>query len=296
MNNNEPNIAFIFYEGPHDGAIISRLLRENGYKNKTDMAIKEFPNPIQGFLSGRIASYEYKNELKITQKPLLPNYILKSEDEDNKWFILYAMGGDSDPSKPLQIIKSLKYDFSMDPETSFETHSPYRIAFFFDIDKGLESRMKRFNEHYHETIPNFCNDWIKNYTHTADSPLAKLDGFLKIGIYNYGRLNQNNQMSPGTLEDILLPILQKKNPSIHHNAVAHVKNFQKNLPTNPKAEQLRKHNSDTGKAIIGTIGQPKHPGRANGPIISDTELITKTALNSDTVFSQILDFLQNLIN
>jgi hypothetical protein len=296
-DNLQMKIAFVFYEGPHDGAILSRLLRLNGFKNKTDMSMMAFPKPLNGFLKGRIKSFNYNNELKISQKPLLPNYIIKSETEDHKWFVFYAMGGDSNPSKPKEIIKSLKYDFAQDPELSFETQFAYSIAFFYDIDEGLESRMRKFKGDYNDILPALCDSWTQNYAHTIDGETANNDGFLKIGMFNYGVLDEDsNVMTPGTLEDILLPILNANSSNnLFEESQTLVRKHQKSLNENPTPKNRRKHNSDKGKAIIGALGQPLHPGRANAPIISDTKLITQTSLNADTVFSQIHGFLLNLI-
>ena len=49
--------------------------------------------------------------------------------------------------------------------------------------------------------------------------------------------------------------------------------------------------SKKGKALINVVGQPKHHGKANQVIISDTNLINNEKFSSNDVFTDILTFM-----
>jgi hypothetical protein len=273
-------ITFVLCEGKHDVALLTRLLRENNYKNYTDKKLKEFPAPIKGFLEAKINKFTYEDEFNILQKPQLPNAICKSMNK-NHWYIFYQMGGDKQLEYSKSLISSLKTDTTdFSPDEEFETQHKYSLALFYDADNNVQIRRKTFINDFSEVLKDFTKLVKESESNVISSNIA-LDGFLKIGLYIYGSLKGS-----GTLEDIIIPIMKEKDECIFNNA-------EKYLKQHMSPESYNK-NSKKGKALIGVVGQPKHNGKANQVIISDTKLITKSNINKNPIFRNILNFLIEL--
>ena len=276
-----PNITFVLYEGKHDAAILTRLLRENDHSNFTDKKISEFPPALQGFLKGKISDFTYEDEVNMYQRPQLPNAICKSKEED-KWYIFYEMGGDSQVEYIKALVSSLATkDSEFDSEEQFETQQAYSLALFYDADKDVKKRKETFEKDYSELLPNFCNlitesDEQSNIISSA----SETDGFLKIGLFIYGAAD-----GTGTLEDILIPVMKKNKESNFDDADKYLETYM--------SDAAKQSGSKKGKALIGVVGQPKHQGKANQVIITDSPFITKAKLNANPTFQEILTFLKS---
>lgn len=277
MSTETSNITFVLYEGKHDAAILTRILRENNYSNFSDKKISEFPPVLKGFLEGKIKNYTYEDESNIFQKPQLPNAICKSKTED-KWFVFYEMGGDSKIVETNHFIKTIARNTSeFEEEELFETQQLYSLAFFFDADADVNRRKTTFIESYSDNLPQFCTA----VSQSAENHLRideNIDGFSSVGLFVYGADN-----GTGTLEDIVIPIMREGKEAIFTDADTYL---EKHMSTEAKANGSKK-----GKALISVVGQPKHQGKANQVIISDTKMITKAKLAASPVFANILSFM-----
>ncbi|MBE7649015.1 DUF3226 domain-containing protein [Tenacibaculum finnmarkense] len=278
MSNSEINITYVLYEGKHDAALLTRLLRENGYSNYTDKKIDDFPTSIKGFLSSKIKNFVYEDENNIYQKPQLPNAICKCKTED-KWFLFYEMGGDSKVKYVKNIIKGIaKKESGFSGEQSFETDNLASLALFFDADESLAKRKEKFTNNYTDTLSSFCKNVSVSNSYKIQS--TDQDGFSKIGLYIYGA-----DTGSGTLEDIVIPLMKKNNETVFLEA--------NNFLENQMNAQTYSNSSKKGKALIGVVGQIEHQGKANQVIISDTKLITKGKFSADATFKEILSFFES---
>lgn len=271
-------ITYVLYEGKHDAAILTRLLREFNYSNYTDKKIKIFPSAIKGFLKSKISDFVYEDENNLYQKPQLPNAICKSESE-NKWFLFYEMGGDSKEEYVKKFIGSIaKQKSAFSEEQSFETDRLVSLALFFDADNSLDSRKEKFIKSYTDVLPSFC----ANVTAATSHEIAMAgteDGFSRVGLYIYGSV-----AGTGTLEDIVIPLMENGYSTIFSEADT----FLNNQMT-PKAYA---NSSKKGKALIGVVGQVKHHGKANQVVLSDTKMISKSKFEAEAVFMDILSFFE----
>ncbi|MCT4615104.1 MAG: hypothetical protein N4A49_09560 [Marinifilaceae bacterium] len=278
MSTERTNITFVLYEGKHDAAILTRLLRLNGYSEFKDKAISEFPTKLKGYFESKIKGFIYEDETNIFQKPQLPNHICKSKDGIN-WFVFYEMGGDSKKKFVLDIIKELKNETNdFTNEEKFDTDSPVSLAFFFDADDDILKRKKSFIADYSTLLTGFTRS-IET-TKSREAVIVGKDGFSRIGLYIYG-----GNDSTGTLEDIIIPIMQEGKKEMFKDANDYIDKYM--------SDTAKKSRSKKGKALIGVIGQPKHYGKSNQVIISDTKFITKDKLSKNSVFKSILKFLNS---
>ncbi|MEN9444241.1 MAG: hypothetical protein RIS47_1131 [Bacteroidota bacterium] len=110
-----PQILFVLYEGKHDAAILTRLLRENGFKNYTDKSLNSFPERLTKYFEGVIKGFTYEDELNLYQRPQLPNHVCTTEDKAF-WLVFYEMGGDKQKESCHSFLQKIAI-----PESDFST-------------------------------------------------------------------------------------------------------------------------------------------------------------------------------
>jgi len=268
----EENIIFVMLEGKHDAAVLTRLLRDNGYSNFTDKKIKQFPTALQGYFQSKIEGFVYEDEANIWQKPQLPKYICK-EKQGSRWFVFYEMGGDSS-SKSMKALLQPFQEKKSELTTSFGFAQPSVSAlFFFDADNDLQARKKTFSQQYKDFIPSFSEEVLHSSQEQKAIFKAGVDGFRSIGLFVYNLR--------GTLEDIVVPLMQQGQEDHFANATSYLDHYL----TDPASSNYK-------KALIGVVGQPKNPGRANQSILADTKMLNQEKFKKDETFKGIVDFFQ----
>ena len=268
----EENIIFVMLEGKHDAAVLTRLLRDNGYSNFTDKKIKQFPTALKGYFQSKIEGFVYEDEANIWQKPQLPNYICK-EKQGSRWFVFYEMGGDSS-SEPMKALLRPFQEKKSELTTSFGFAQPsISILFFFDADKDLQARKNTFFQQYKDFIANFSEEVLHSSEEQKGIFKAGVDGFRSIGLFVYNL--------SGTLEDIVVPLMQQGQEEHFANATSYLDHYLSDTAS-----------SKYKKALIGVVGQPKNPGKANQSILADTKMLNQHKFNTDDTFREIVTFFQ----
>lgn len=273
--------TIVFCEGAHDVAFILRILKNNNYSEITDEIknLKEFNiELINYFIEGqsrRVKSFAFNPNNKI------PKYVLRKKD-GNEFIFLHDLGGDKNEDVR-KIIKE-RYLNLISPKEDDDYSKDiikdisYRFLYFFDADeKGCEVRKSEIEEEL-------------NISGLENGKIKKIDNKIEYGIYIFC----NSETKKGTLEDILLKILQENENPLYKNITDFL---EKNsiCPERRKNydDQKKKHSGqekyNEKKTIVGIFGQLQLSGVNNQVIIEKTDYFKNEQLQSLKEYNEILN-------
>ena len=194
-------IVFFICEGAHDTAFLYRLFLTEGFQTYKEI-IGKFPKPLDSFILKALSRGDYENmKLMETGRKTIPTEILF------KWKTLvmfYDIGGDSNKKRRKDLIEqflALKpSDESGEYEWNAQKIQEYFFIYFFDADhKGVAQRVKEVEQEVKEI---FNIDSVK-ISHAGKTQVLK--GY-NVGCYIFAKDD-----GYGKLEDIMIPLMRKKN-------------------------------------------------------------------------------------
>jgi|GEM_PF-2289059 hypothetical protein len=279
----EQTLTFLFCEGKHEPPFIRRLLKVDGWRNRTDQPMTEYPNVLQRYLLGELNKYATIEEsVSWTRKiGFMPWYVLRKRQNNLEHFIvIWDTGGDSNYKVMNEVLKSFKV---IKNTTGFGeiTSIPINVALFYDADKSISDRIKTVQSNLSEILPNFCSD-LRNEEKLFKQISNQTDNFNKVGLFVFA-----NEAGKGTLEDYIIPLMEKDNEPIFNAASDFIKLSEEGKQEKKWSEQ---------KALIGVTGQLQKAGKSNAVIITDCDYITNDKIKKDKNAQQLIEFIQKVID
>ncbi|MCP4108030.1 MAG: hypothetical protein GY749_21205 [Desulfobacteraceae bacterium] len=253
---------------------MSKILTANGYK-RFRAKIEKFPEPLKSYFISRHRVDDYDSfRLDKPWNPLVPQFVLTDRNEEFL-FLFYNCGGQDRYRDILKILEEISIVFEEGLKLPAQLVKTYSSVFFFDADdEGIEKTFEEFK---------------KRYTgHFGELEALKLNDWISVNNHHVGCFIFSNDKGKGTLEDILVPMIEEKHKNIAEAAesffVSHAVETDK--ITNSEAKKK--------KAIITTTGQFNHPGYSMAVILKESDLLDEEVLKNNALSKQIFDFFSKI--
>lgn len=273
-------LTFLFCEGTHEPPFIRRLLKVDGWKNRTDQPMTEYPNVLRRYLLRELKKYATIEESAAWKRKIgfMPWYVLRKRQNDKEDFIvIWDTGGESNYYIMNEVLSAFKI---IQKPNGFNELSPIitNVALFYDADKSVSKRIGTVEKNLDKTLPQFCK---KLTSKGAFQIIEKTDNFNKIGLFIFA-----NSEGSGTLEDYIIPLMKVGNEPIFNAA-------DEFLEFSEEKRQERKWSKK--KALIGITGQLQKSGKSNSVIIEECDYITNEKIKEDKNAQQLIEFIQKII-
>lgn len=277
-------ISLLFCEGAHEPPYIYRLLKVDGWRNKTDKELGYYPTEISGYLKSQL---EKTDKLSDTDpwnrnKGFMPWYILEQEKEglkDQHYILVFRLGGESKYDRAKEC---MKHFYAAINSEFGNQNTELLVSFFYDADEGVDQRIKRFTDNMHSDVPTFSKELeggFEEYYLTSTSEA----NYKKIGLFIF-----HDKNGEGALEEHVIPLMRKDNEDIFDEAEGYFNKFY----LRKRAE--KSHDKMSGKALIGITGQLQRAGRSNSVMISDCDYITDDKVLSFIPAQKLIQFIADL--
>jgi len=261
------NIIITLCEGQDDIAFLSKLLYVSGFK-KYNKELKNFINPFNDLFLQKLKEKEINNFGFVPANYLVPSVVLLKEE---KYIFFHNLSGDGRHNETQNILKM--YNSLISNEDDWSSYDfEYKFLLFFDADdKGIENREKEISKLLKIKLKH--NELQNNY-----------------GLYIF------NKDGSGTLEDILLELMQKENKTIFGNAQEYIRRNKLKDENRTKEyicsdiEEKYKGSSKfyEKKSIISVAGQLQFSAKSNSVIIEKSDFIKKNDLLSNETCKEII--------
>ena len=263
-------ILFVICEGPHDAQFVSRLLQESQNYQIYGKQIRDFPQPLNKFFSGKFENRSIQ-DIRIGKPdfPLIPICALKNIDSENL-VLPIAIGGMDKFHEAINLLNEFSEYFAYDTlDVTASLIKGYSVLFLFDADsRGKDDTVDkfkiRFGPYSAEITPEVLEKWIPINNHG-------LSLFIFTG----------DDGVTGTLEDLILELFRK---SSH----AHVGDTESHFGIYFEACAAEgdpvTHASKQKKGVLTACGQmeKRNAGSALSVIIRDTVLLQNAFDFSDS--------------
>lgn len=277
-------LLLLFCEGSHEPPYIYRLLKVDGWRNKTDQRLESYPPIIQGYLKAQLQKTELRDEdLWNRSKGFLPWYILEQQSTEagQQHILIFRLGGDSKYERS----RKCMHDFKVFAQSELSpSTTALSFAFFYDADKAVNDRIKRFRENLGEDLPGLKKalaDFEQHYMLSVEEPDA-----IPAGLFIF-----HDEHQKGALEEHVLPLMRLENETIFSDAENYFdRHYERKRAKGKKRGALVK-----GKALIGIAGQLQVAGRSNTVVLSDTDYMTDAKIKTSVPAQALLTFVKELL-
>jgi hypothetical protein len=291
------NVLLVFCEGPHDVAFC-RLIFKYCFDNFVDLSsekrgwkFSEYPAPFNDLFKASMENHAAQDmSLDMAHKFFLPDKTLYNENR-KLLVLLFNTGGKTKTDNPKDFLKDFlplfedRESFSDDAKTIV---NDCNYLFLYDRDHKQPSDVFSWCKNEFAQIGDDIfleeNFIIDDGNNLAASCMEKT-----VGVYVFSKSN-----SLGTLEDILLPMLESAQSDLVNEAEKFIdsaftwKTEQDNIENSIAEIAKRK------KAIITTMGQRKKPGSSMNVVIDQGKLISKDIFTQNKDVKLFVDFVASL--
>jgi len=290
----------VFCEGPHDIAFIYRMLKTLAFKSYDSCIIGDLPVPFNSLIKQEVEKTDIEDlNLIQVRRSLLPSKVMK---KDEKYIFLYSIGGDSRSDIRISMLNDIVSFVPVPGEINATPDgTTFSAIYLFDADdRGVTNRLNEINREINGVLGTKGTiNFIENATfHTVYD--------INFGAYIFTGEDNNT----GTLEGILLPLMEENNERIFANAQLFLSSYfddsrlfplkiRTNSTTGITAETRssrggEKYKFSNPKSLIGTAGQLQCSGKSNVVCISDSDFITLPKIQSNAKCVEITTFLNGI--
>jgi hypothetical protein len=276
--------VFVFCEGEHDIAFVSRTLIATDDFERDDTTIAQFPEFLKKILTKRFQEQAVEKVLEKVgaQKyskmpPPVLWYALKPKKVEDQVLLLFFCAFGQDQHNAIgKFIRGVQLDLKFrrekheDPGISSEA-----FAFLYDADEdGEQVKLEKWHQNYSTQFPGIAIPSESAWQRPKDSEN------LEVGIY----ILRGAEQVTGELEDIVLPLMKRHDEPLYEEAAAFVEKHWV-----PESATKKKR-----KATITVAGQIHHPSYSMAVILRDTQHLKNNALNADPSCQRIVQFFKQV--
>jgi len=285
------NALLVFCEGPHDVAFCRLMFKHCFDINQISWKFSEYPAPFNQLFKTSMENHAAQDmSLDMAHKFFLPDKTLYNE-KLKLLVLLFNTGGKSKTENPKKFLKDflpLLKQAKVFPSDAKKIVNKCGYLFLYDRDHNAPSNVFSWCQNEFSQIGDELfieEDFITD----DENPLAASCMAKTVGVYVFSKSN-----SPGTLEDILLPLFEfaqsewVSETGKFIDSVFTWKTKQDNAK-NRIAEIARKK-----KAIITTMGQRKKPGSSMNVVLDQGKLISKDIFTQNNDVKLFVDFVASL--
>lgn len=274
----EQTIILLLCEGPHDAALIYKVLRANGWHGATNSPLNEFPFALSNYIQSEFESISNLplEELRPFKKGFLPSDLLKRQTEGKvEYCTIWVLGGNTQYDTRRKVLETFQVVNLSEFDEYENCHTNFGMI--FDADDDASAAIEEIKINLNQTLPEFCASLDStnfNQTH------ANKDNFPKTGLFIFTEPNATK----GKLENQLLPLFQAGNDEIFQAADTFIR----------ANDSLGANDYDQQKAIIGTMGQFRKSGMTNQVIIKQSGFLTDANLKANPQAVKLYQFIESL--
>lgn len=257
------DLSFVYCEGAHDLALISKILESNNNISKSELKVKDLPNFISELIIKGIKEVDIKN-VRVDRpiRPFIPQVIFKRNDLD-KYILVYSLGGKTKIADAIRNISRAK-DLVRLTNGEINHYIVVDADYIGDDLGGLEES----NKYLEGCLKSIAPDASLNYIDKANQT-----NFFSTKIYTY--IITGNCGKEGALEDLLISSIQ--HGPLLSLADAFHSDSTKLFPDLP----CIKGRSKPIKSKLGSYTQLYEPGSSLAVGIASESLIDQDKLNSN---------------
>ena len=285
------NALLVFCEGPHDVAFCRLMFKHCFDINQISWKFSEYPAPFNQLFKTSMENHAAQDmSLDMAHKFFLPDKTLYNENR-KLLVLLFNTGGKTKTDNPKNFLKDFlplfeeRVSFSDDAKTII---NECNYLFLYDQDHKQPSDVFSWCQNEFAQIGDdifISEDFIiDDGNNIAATCMEKT-----VGVYVFAKPN-----SLGTLEDILLPMLESAQSDLVNKAEKFIdseftwKTEQDNIEKRVAEIAKRK------KAIITTMGQRKKPGSSMNVVIDQGKLISPKIFTQNSDVKLFVDFVASL--
>lgn len=264
-------VCMIFSEEPHDVAFVRKVLTVccNAIE-KTKIKLNEFPKPLSSILLEYVENRDMQDlSLDMVQKFFFPDKVFV---KDEYFIMLFYTGGKDNYQQVKEFISDLKFNINNKPDEKSDFDGEKYIFINDADDKPFENVIADMKKRYFPIVDSDTNETY----------LTENDGLFYVWHGENGK---------GTLEDLLIKLLQSSDSDLKSKSETFVKDSFDNLrnPTDipTQAKQY--------KSILTCAGQDKSSGLSLNSILIRGKLIKDDELKANPDVKAFADFMTGIL-
>ncbi|MCJ8342643.1 MAG: hypothetical protein MJH09_07325 [Cetobacterium sp.] len=273
-------LTVVLCEGDHDISFLFRILSSNGYKEATQK-ICELPEPFCEDFKTKLENSDSK--WGFYTNVLIPNLVMK---KDMDYIFFHNMRGVDSTKQRSQVLSEYKELIPEGSESRFvkSYFDRYKFLYFVDADDiGSEKRRTEISAEIGLELK--IDDLIKD------------DDEIEYGIYVF----RNYENDKGSLEEILLNILEKNEKKLYDKVDKFMKNESDQLEI--EGQRQKQYNNELKcyrgqsyfnyeKSKISILGQLQFSGLSNSVIIKNSDFFKNENLERLPEYEKILSLFE----
>lgn len=283
------NALLVFCEGPHDVAFCRLMFKYCFNITQISWKFSEYPAPFNQLFKTSMENHAAQDmSLDMAHKFFLPDRTLY-DDERKLLVLLFNTGGKSKTENPKNFLKDFLPLFKN------------REIFSGDAKKIVNNCSYLFLYDQDDKQPSNVFSWCKNEFSQIEDDIFISEDFVtddennlaascmdkNVGVYVFSK------NSPGTLEDILLPMFESAQNELLNEAEKFIDSFTWKTEQD-NAEKRIAEIAKRKKAIITTMGQRKKPGSSMNVIVDQGKLISSKIFTQNHDVKLFVDFVASL--
>ncbi|MCP4149784.1 MAG: hypothetical protein GY757_18710 [bacterium] len=282
----------VFCEGPHDVAFCRLVFKYCFDIEKIDWKFSEYPAPLdQRFKTSMEKHAAQDMSMDMAHKFFLPDRTLYN-NEKKQCVLLFNTGGKTKTDNPKEFLKHfliLLKQVKVFPDKAEKIIDKCRYLFLYDRDTQTPSEIFKWCRTAFSHIGNegFINE---DFVISEGNKQAASCMNNTFGAYVFSEPGRC-----GTLEDILLPMIETGRDKIVYQAEEFIDKSFKWETQHVKPKRKTTEIAKRKKAIITTVGQREKPGSSMSVIVDQGKLISKEIFVNNVNVKKFADFIARLL-
>lgn len=286
------HVTFVFCEGAHDIAFLSRLLTKLGRCTEYRKTLEAYPTPLGNFLAKRLEQRPVQSlpvrDLQRGDPPVLESVLQSSTDANAKKIYLFLNCHGQDrhgciKELLVQFAKLWSSNFGTNPNSTTSMQR-WSMAFFYDADSiGVDGTLDQFKARYADVLgdltPLTSRSWIRTVITAREGKTVDCD----VGCFIFSAPGATQ----GTLEDGLLAMLHDEDGRLFDASTAFIDGHAL-----AGCAVTRGPDSKRKKAIVTAAAQFDHPSYSMAVFLRDTKMLTSETLYANEMCEAIISFFE----
>lgn len=281
------NAHLMFCEGPHDAAVLNRLLKTQLEFKQLPLKLSELPYPLSNVLQTSFKNRASEDlRLDLAKKFFLPDYV---SARDSVLTLIFSYGGSN---RKVSMLPFLENVFELLAVTNFSSleqlavRPAYAYTVFADADALGESSVRALISNEFAKVGE--SSWLGSKCERikATKAASQSTDFGPTAAYVWRKSAEDG----GTLEDVVLECLD--GDADLQKTLAHLDSrFDWSPPAGATAEQVCAGSAKRLKAAFCVEGQKERPGGSLGVVLDQSKLLGPDEFKKSVAIQDCLAFL-----